>query len=214
MPDCWPAEVRIAIIEFINDDPARAQSYAESWGCGPGRYIRRCRDARQSPNRRRVLLAPLQVDTVWHGFARKTKRVGHRSSVKSIGRGRKMRLFSIVVALLFTTAAYADYPGANVHDCSGVITAAGQPQNAFSASKTLRGFEIENVNKSDVICFSLTAPAALTSNGLCAQGSFTLQPSGNDVTPKAYTTPANLSPNAALSVISGKAGAIYSCQWW
>jgi hypothetical protein len=130
-----------------------------------------------------------------------------------------MKLFSIVfAALLFTNAAYADHPGANVHDCSGVIKVAGVAQNAFSANTTLRGFQVENVNGTGIMCFSLTGPAALTSfqsYTQCAAGSFTLNPNASGLAaPSSYTTPASLSPNTPLSVIADTAGEIYSCQWW
>ena len=75
-----------------------------------------------------------------------------------------MKLLSIAVVLIFTNSAYANSPGANVHNCSGTIQLASVAQNAISAKTTLHGFQIGNVSNNSNICFSFTGPAGLGTN--------------------------------------------------
>lgn len=100
-------------------------------------------------------------------------------------------------------------------DCSGSITTGGTAQTAISASATIHGFTIANIDASagsgEPLWFSFTgvsAAATAASYPLSAPASTTFA----GLT--AFTTPYGFGTSHAVSVVAATTGHKFSCTYW
>jgi len=100
-------------------------------------------------------------------------------------------------------------------DCSGTITTGGTAQNAITASTTIHGFSLANVDAStgsgEPLGISLTGTAAIGSTG-----TYPLSPPSATTFAglSSYTTPFGFGTNHAVSVIAATTGHQFSCTYW
>lgn len=127
-----------------------------------------------------------------------------------------MKMRSLIAALWLCVATPAlaqqsSQQNVTPTDCSGTITTGGTAQNAHSASFTLRGMTLANIDTSEVLWYSITGTAA--AGGL---GSFPLAPATATtfVGLATFTTPFGLGYNTALSVVAATTAHKFSCTRW
>jgi len=118
-------------------------------------------------------------------------------------------LISGLAAFLLVLAAPAFAINLTPVDCSGTITSGGTAQNAFVAGTGRAGFQIANLDTTEVMWINFTGTAA--ASGL---GSFPLAPA-------TVTTFAQLSSyysaigfSTALSVVAATTSHKFSCTRW
>jgi hypothetical protein len=99
-------------------------------------------------------------------------------------------------------------------DCSGTVTAGGTAQSPISASATIHGFTIANVDASAGsgepiwVSFTGTASAANGSYPLAPPAATTFAANGS------YTTPVGFGTNHAVSIFAATTGHKFSCTTW
>ena len=99
-------------------------------------------------------------------------------------------------------------------DCSGTVTTGGTAQSPISASATIHGFTIANVDASAGsgeplwISFTGTASAANGSYPLAPPAATTFAANGS------YTTPVGFGTNHAVSIFAATTGHKFSCTTW
>lgn len=100
-------------------------------------------------------------------------------------------------------------------DCSGTISSGATAQNAISASATLHGFTIANIDSTagsgEPLWLSFTTTAAAST-----VASYPLAPPGptSFIGFGSYTTPLGFGSNKAVSVVAATTGHKFSCTYW
>lgn len=98
-----------------------------------------------------------------------------------------------------------------VTDCSSTITAGNSAQNAITASSTIRGFMLMNLDVTEPMWVSFTGTAAAASTAsyvLQAGASSTFAGAGS------FVSPVGMGTSSAVSVVAATTGHKFSCTRW
>lgn len=95
-------------------------------------------------------------------------------------------------------------------DCSGTVTSGGTAQNAISASATIHGYEIVNIDTT-AECLNISKTGTAAAN---TAGSACLAPATSTTTGGSYNTPLGAGFNTNLSVIAATTGHKFTCTRW
>lgn len=122
-------------------------------------------------------------------------------------------LFLLFCPQLVLAQTNASLPQSNQNigpgDCSGAITVGGTAQNAFPALRNRKGFQIVNIDTTEVMWINFTSTALAG-----GAGSFPLPPATitTFAFPGSYYS--NIGFNTALSVVAATSTHKYSCTMW
>lgn len=94
-------------------------------------------------------------------------------------------------------------------DCSGTITTGGTAQNMLAAATNRSGFQVFNLDTTEVMWISFTGTA--TPN---TQGSFPLPPASATTFAGGGSYYSNVGFNKAISVVAATTGHKFSCTNW
>jgi hypothetical protein len=94
-------------------------------------------------------------------------------------------------------------------DCSGTITSGGTAQSAFTAATGRAGFQIANLDTTEVMWISFTGTAVAG-----AVGSYPLAPATATTFAGLSSYYSSIGYSTALSVIAATTGHKFSCSRW
>jgi len=118
-------------------------------------------------------------------------------------------LISGLAAFLLILASPAFAVNLTPVDCSGTITTGGTAQNAFGTSTGRAGFQIANIDTTEVMWISFTGTAAAA--GL---GSFPLAPATATTFAQLSSYYSAIGFSTALSVVAATTGHKFTCTRW
>lgn len=95
-------------------------------------------------------------------------------------------------------------------DCSSTIASGGTAQNAITASATIHGYEIVNIDTT-AECLNISKTGTAAAN---TAGSACLAPATSTTTGGSYNTPLGAGFNTNLSVIAATTGHKFTCTRW
>jgi hypothetical protein len=140
---------------------------------------------------------------------------GGTGSVIAILKGLYTGITSAIPAGTNVIGGFFGSPNVTPTDCSLAITTGGTAQNIISASATIHGFTIANIDTSagsgEPVWFSFTTTAAASTIGSYPLAAPTVTTFANLAS---YTTPVGFGSNHAVSVIAATTGHKISCTFW